>query len=199
MKIYKGINALTEFRQAILLKHLKKSQPNIQDVSAEFIHIISTNRASVIGEDVRLQKLLTYDTQYIKNRTENIFIVGPRPGTISPWSSKATDIALNCGLTHVNRIERVKAFYIVSKIPINKVKIQNLLYDRMTESIFNNLEETNVLFESHKPKPLEILDIEKHGIVILEKINSELGLALSSAEIKYLYDVNLFEYLFFVA
>ncbi len=187
MEIYKGINALSEFRQAILLKQLQASQPNIQEVSAEFVHFVYTNRTSAIGEDVRLQKLLTYDTPYINNRTENMIIVGPRPGTISPWSSKATDIALNCGLKHVNRIERVKAFYIVSKIPINKVKIQNLLYDRMTETIFNNLEETNVLFETHEPKSLKIIDIKKHGIEALEKINTELGLALSGTEIKYLY------------
>ncbi len=187
MEIYKGISALSEFRRTKLLKQLQAIQPEIQDVSAEYIHFVSTNRASAIGEDDRLEKLLTYDTPYENVRTDNLVLVTPRLGTISPWSSKATDIAINCGLAHINRIERAKAFYIVSKNPIDVQKIQNLLHDRMTEAIFTSFEEANILFEAHQPSPLIIIDILGRGIKELGKTNTEQGLALSKNEISYLF------------
>ena len=187
MELYKGINALSEFRRTKLLKQLQQIDSGISDVVAEFVHFVDTNRAAGIGEGDRLQKLLTYDTPFDGARTGELFLVAPRPGTISPWSSKATDIALSCGLKDVNRIERGKAFYVTSSRPLKREKVQPLLFDRMTETVLDSLDEAAGLFESRQPNALVTVDVLIGGQKSLKQANSQFGLALSDDEIDYLY------------
>lgn len=185
MHICRGIAALSDFRQAKLLEQLQASEPSVQNVEAEYIHFVDIRRALGIGEDDRLQKLLTYDTPFIGNRGGELFLSVPRPGTISSWSSRATDIAGSCGLKNVVRIERGKAYYITAPKTLNRQKIGQLLHDRMTEAVLDDLSAAAVLFEANQPKPLVIIDILKGGQKALEAANNQFGLALSPDEITY--------------
>ena len=185
MKTYSGINALSVSKAQSLLKRLQRVDKNVRSVSAEFVHFIDTDATLSAADDAKLQQLLTYDTPFSGNRTGSVYLVVPRPGTISPWSSKATDIAHNAGLTHVQRIERGLAYYIDS---VEREKIAPLLHDRMTETVLSSLEAAETLFGEPEPKPLIIIDVLKGGKTALEKANSEQGLALSADEIDYLVD-----------
>jgi len=185
VKTYSGINALSVSKAQGLLKRLQRVDKNVRSVSAEFVHFIDTDTTLSAADDAKLQQLLSYDTPFSSNRTGSVYLVVPRPGTISPWSSKATDIAHNAGLTHIQRIERGLAYYIDS---VEREKIAPLLYDRMTETVLSSLEAARVLFAEPEPKPLIIIDVLKGGKAALEKANSEQGLALSADEIDYLVD-----------
>ncbi len=185
MKIYDGINALSDSRAKNLLKKLQSVDGSINNVSAEFVHFVDTKKPLSSTDTTKLTTLLKYDTPYLSQRTGELYLVVPRPGTISPWSSKATDIAHNAGLTSIVRIERGIAYYIDS----NKWKdIAPLLHDRMTESVLDSIKAAEVLFSHPEPKPLVIVDVLKGGKVALEKANSTQGLALSADEIDYLVD-----------
>lgn len=185
MQVYDGIHALSDFRAKGLLKELKAAGVNVSSISAEFIHFVDTDKKLSAKETKELEKLLTYDTPYEGDRKGTLYLVVPRPGTISPWSSKATDIAHNAGLTHIKRIERGTAYYIDSD---ERDTIAPTLYDRMTESILDNVGAAESLFTEPKPKPLIIVDVLKGGKAALAKANTEQGLALSDDEIEYLAD-----------
>ena len=112
----------------------------------------------------------------------------PRPGTISPWSSKATDIVHNSGLATVKRIERGTAYYINGGIAANRSAIAGLLHDRMTETVLQSLDAAKILFETGEPAELQTIDMLESGKEALAKANQKLGLALADDEIDYLYD-----------
>ncbi len=123
-----------------------------------------------------------------------MFRVGPRIGTISPWSSKATDIAWNCDLDAIERIERVIAFHVVTKnnralTADERKAIAGLLHDRMTESVLAGFAEAGELFRHFAPKPLATVDVLQGGKTALVDANGSLGLALSDDEIDYLLDI----------
>ena len=123
--------------------------------------------------------------------TGTLFLVVPRPGTISPWSSKASDIAHNCGLDKVQRIERGIAYYVTAEeglSDLQKQKVSALIHDRMTEAVLNNLETAESLFAESEPAPLTAVDILDGGKEALEQANLSLGLALADDEIDYLVD-----------
>lgn len=181
-----GVDALSDARRKRLLKSLQKIAPDIQDVSAEFIHFVAENSKLTAAEKKRLETLLAYDQAYRGRREGQLLLVGPRPGTISPWSSKATDIALNSELTKVARIERATAYYIKAKKPIDFSKIAPLVHDRMTEAVFASLKAAEALLAQADPKPLVHIDVLKQGAEALRKANAELGLALADDEIDYL-------------
>ncbi|MEY8200383.1 MAG: phosphoribosylformylglycinamidine synthase, partial [Colwellia sp.] len=120
-------------------------------------------------------------------------LVTPRPGTISPWSSKSTDIAHNCGLEKVERLERGMAYYITLADNTNltvdqKTQLSSLLHDRMMESVFNNFADAEQLFTSSEPSRLTAIDIENGGKNALVQANIELGLALADDEVNYLFE-----------
>lgn len=115
--------------------------------------------------------------------------VSPRFGTISPWASKATDIFVNCGI-QIDRVERVLAFYLhfegglaPDRLPASVVQV---LYDRMTQSLFYRLAEADRLFLAHDPQPLNQIDVLTAGRSALEEANRTFGFALSSADMDYL-------------
>lgn len=138
------------------------------------------NRASL-----RLERLL--DARRDDPRAAPSLIVGPRVGTISPWSSKATDIARNCDIRGVLRIERITAYWIAATSrPVSE--FEPLLHDRMTESVFTNANSLADLFRHFDPQPMRRIPLLEEGRQALELANTTMGLALSDDEIDYLRD-----------
>src|SRR6187402_1432444 len=116
MQVYKGINALSEFHREKLLAQLQRANAAITDVHAEYVHFVDTRRKLSASGEVSLRKLLVYGMPFESSRGGTLFLVTPRPGTISPWSSKATDIAKNAGLKSIERIERGIAYYVHANV-----------------------------------------------------------------------------------
>ncbi|MCK4841046.1 MAG: phosphoribosylformylglycinamidine synthase [Methylococcales bacterium] len=186
-----GTSALSDYRLNQLLTQLKQTDATINDVSARFVHFIDADSKVSKKQSEMLERLLSYG--YVnpsKNVQGKTFLVVPRPGTISPWSSKATEIAERCGLTEVKRIERGIEYVISSNSDLTDevtAQIHTLIHDRMVQSIFANEQELD-LFAQHEPKPLLTVSVMEQGRDALDKANINLGLALSSDEIAYLTD-----------
>ena len=115
------------------------------------------------------------------------FIVGPRSGTISPWSSKTEDIIKNVGILNINRVEKFNSFTI-SDFSIDNNLDLSMFYDRMTQSIYSNHEECLAFLKTDPQRAVNIIDILSSGIEALENANKSFGFALSDEEITYLYD-----------
>ena len=188
----RGSPALSEFRLEKLLLQLREIVADIRSVSADFLHIAELEEPLSDAEQAILAKLLTYGPARPEKVARGItLIVVPRPGTISPWSSKATDIVHNCGLDGVVRVERgivytlgLEAGATLSDAQLDT--IMPLLHDRMTESVLFDIDDTDELFRHAEPAPFETVDVTGGGRAALETANSELGLALSDDEIDYL-------------
>jgi len=115
------------------------------------------------------------------------FIVGPRSGTISPWSSKTEDIIKNVGILNINRVEKFNSFTI-SDFSIDNNLDLSMFYDRMTQSIYSDHEECLAFLKTDPQRAVNIIDILSSGIEALENANKSFGFALSDEEITYLYD-----------
>jgi phosphoribosylformylglycinamidine synthase len=174
----RGARALSEFRLAKLLALLQKADPGVRAVAAEFRHFVECDRAPDATERGLLEKLLDYGRPPEPARGD-AFLVVPRLGTVSPWSSKATDIARNCGLAAVRRIERGTLFHIDKARSAEAIR--PLLHDRMTETILGSVEEAAKLFEHVPPRPVRSIPV-----AALREANRQLGLALTEDEIEYL-------------
>jgi phosphoribosylformylglycinamidine synthase len=172
----RGPRALSEFRLAKLAASLQKIDPGVRSVAAEHRHFIESDGALSAAERERLEKLLAYGTPAAATQGE-LFLVVPRLGTLSPWSSKATDIARNCGLARVKRIERGTAYYVRGA----SRDLGAALHDRMTETVLRSLDEASRLFEHVPPRALKSVPVSE-----LRNANRTLGLALSDDEIEYL-------------
>ncbi|WP_339906572.1 phosphoribosylformylglycinamidine synthase, partial [Pseudomonas guineae] len=135
-----------------------------------------------------LARLLKYGPSVpVQEPSGRLFLSVPRFGTISPWSSKASDIARNCGLAKIQRIERGLAYYVSGELNAAEAQqVADLLHDRMTQLVLDNLEGAAALFSHAQPKPLTAVDILGGGRAALEQANVELGLALAEDEIDYL-------------
>ncbi|MEN2430089.1 phosphoribosylformylglycinamidine synthase [Comamonas sp. F1-6] len=196
---FEGGNALSSFRAQQLLTDLVAIHPKITGVSARFVHLVATEGAVAPALQERLSALLTYGDPYTGNAEGLAFIVTPRLGTISPWASKATDIARNCGL-NVFRVERMTEYRVDVKSgllggkpelsPQQTAQIAALLHDRMTESVFATRAEAEQLFTTLAAQPMEFVDVLGGGRAALEIANKQWGLALAEDEIEYL--VNAF-------
>jgi phosphoribosylformylglycinamidine synthase len=205
MLILPGSNALSVFRSQRLLSQLQAVAPAITAVQARFYHFIDTASALSADDTARLDAMLTYGEPAAASVREGVteeFFVIPRLGTISPWASKATDIAHNCGMAHVHRIERGIAFALSLKggllgSSIGAAKklsdqeteaVAALLHDRMTESVLRSADQASDLFRELDARALESVDVIGAGKQALDKANTELGLAMSDDEIDYLFD-----------
>lgn len=193
----RGAPALSPFRRNKLLEQLKTQVPGVGSLYAEFVHFIDSEAEISEPEKSVLARLLTYgpaaqEEFSAQRESHTLFLVVPRPGTISPWSSKATDIAHNCGLTGIKRIERGVAYYIAADMAdADKWSLADLLHDRMVETVLYDVRAAEQLFAVHDPRPFTSVDILAGGREALVKANSELGLALAEDEIDYL--VNSFQ------
>ncbi len=193
MLILHGGNALSDFRVNKLLPALQTYVSEIRSIQAHFIHFAETSAGLEEKEQAQLDGLLNYGSPIeLANNHSTELIVIPRPGTISPWSSKATDIVHNSGLNKVLRIERGIVYLITLSSGSNLTdeqieKIKPLIHDRMTDALIREETDAKALFSTAEPAVLEHVDILAGGKSALEKANSEMGLALSSEEIDYLF------------
>ncbi|OHC28394.1 MAG: phosphoribosylformylglycinamidine synthase [Pseudomonadales bacterium RIFCSPHIGHO2_02_FULL_60_43] len=155
---------------------------------AEFAHFAEVTGVLNADEEQVLARLLKYGPSVpVQEPSGRLFLTIPRFGTISPWSSKASDIARNCGLAKIQRIERGLAYYVSGELNAAEAQqVADVLHDRMTQLVLDNLEGAAALFSHAQPKPLTAVDILGGGRAALEKANVELGLALAEDEIDYL-------------
>ncbi|MDH3334629.1 MAG: phosphoribosylformylglycinamidine synthase, partial [Gammaproteobacteria bacterium] len=187
-----GQAALSNFRLAKLTRTLKRADDRVTAVEARFTYFVATH-AKLSGEDrKRLDGLLlSGDKPASLARGARTLYVVPRPGTISPWSSKATDIARACDLEAVDRIERGICYGLKfnGKVAGDDVlALSHLLFDRMTEAVFDSAEGVAALFAEHEPAPVGIVPLAEQGRDALVAANTDLGLALSGQEIDYLVE-----------
>lgn len=194
MLILRGAPAFSSFRINKLLIEGQKLVPDLGQIYAEYVHFADLSRALSDDSLATLKQLLTYGSQKEVKETKGAFVLAvPRPGTISPWSSKATDIAHNCGLSEVNRLERGVSWYCQNsageELGSDELEILlPLMHDRMMEVIFPALQNAEVLFEAHQPKELTRVDVIDGGRDALVEANTSLGLALAEDEIDYLVE-----------
>ena len=190
MIILSGASSLSAFRRQKLLSNLQRAVPSVTSVVAEFVHFAEVREALSETDLTTLEALMTYGPSEEKGSTEGtLLLVVPRSGTISPWSSKATDIAHNCGLHNVLRVERGTAYYVQAQTVLTDEQqglLAELLSDRMVETVLKDLQQAEMLFTHHQPKPMTQVDILAGGSGALKIANVELGLALADDEIDYL-------------
>ncbi|WP_043528160.1 phosphoribosylformylglycinamidine synthase [Litchfieldella xinjiangensis] len=194
----RGAPALSAFRHAKLLTALRAHVPEVETLHADYVHFVDHDGELSGDEHDVLTQLLDYgtaadaaDQDAPVGREGHLFLVVPRLGTQSPWSSKATDIARNCGLQRVRRIERGIAYRVKLSGALSEDAFEAIvatLHDRMTESVLANASDAAKLFSRHDPAPLGQVDILEGGRLALERANTELGLALAEDEIDYLVD-----------
>jgi phosphoribosylformylglycinamidine synthase len=188
-----GAVALSAFRVDKLLASLDARLASAVEVDTRFVHFVSCIAPLSEGDRRVLERLLVYGTAPKGEPRGEMRLVLPRFGTVSPWSSKATDIARNCGLAAVERVERGVAYYFHPKDgkPLREKAFQGLepaIHDRMTQTVVARLEDAQRLFEHHAPRPLATVDILGGGHRALEEANGALGLALAPDEIDYLVE-----------
>ena len=188
MHILRGAPALSEFRRLKQLTRLQDKAPGVTHVYAEFVHFAELDTPLDDEQAQVLSRLLTYGPSVaVEEPVGQLVLVVPRFGTISPWSSKATDIAHNCGLNNVRRLERGIAWYIQGELSSQELaRVKALLHDRMTERALDTLEAASALFAHTEPKPFQRIDVLGGGRTALEQANNALGLALAEDEIDYL-------------
>lgn len=184
-----GSPALSSFRHQQLLQSLQQLEPTVLDVHAVFVHFaeVQDEQGWSDTEQRKLQRILTYGPRAEAVSEEgDLALVVPRLGTVSPWSSKATDIVHLCGLTHLQRLERGVAWRLkgASWTP----EMLALIHDRMTESVLTSLAEAALLFRHGEPAPSQTIPVLSDGKHALNEANRRLGLALSEDEIEYLVE-----------
>ncbi len=176
-----GPAALTEFEAARLLERLRAVDPAISGVTAQFLYVVQQQRDAAVDES-RLSQLLSTEVP-ISGRS--CVWIGPRVGTQSPWSSKATDILRNTGFDSITRLERARVVRIEGAKDL--ASLTGLLHDRMTETVFfGQAEDLFSLFASSQSKPLAYIDVLKRGDDAIEEADCALGLSLAPDEITYL-------------
>ncbi len=190
-----GGNALSSFRAQQLQPALEAIHPKITGLAARFVHLVATEQAPSAAEQERLAALLTYGDPYAGPEEGPVIVVTPRLGTLSPWASKATDIARNCGLA-IRRVERITEYRLSLKSGLlgkapelsqdQWAQIAALLHDRMTESALPDRAAAQALFTELQPVPMAHVDVLGGGRAALEDANRRFGLALAEDEIDYL-------------
>ncbi|MFO0660036.1 MAG: phosphoribosylformylglycinamidine synthase [Polyangiaceae bacterium] len=186
MLVLSGAHALSDANLHKRLGAIRSKNPRVTGLQATFVHLIDAEAALDEASLGMLARLLTYGPRDVATSLEgrSLWVV-PRMGTVSPWSSKATDIAHICGLTSVRRIERGIRWVIAGEIT-DENALRSALHDRMTESVLDQESQCEKLFEHAQPAPLEVVSLKGDGKAALEAANTRLGLALAPDEIEYL-------------
>ncbi|WP_272552510.1 phosphoribosylformylglycinamidine synthase [Acidovorax sp. NCPPB 3576] len=200
LSTFEGGNALSAFRMRQLLPQLQAIHDRITGIAARFVHLVATDAVPTPAETERFAALLTYGDPYGGPADGPAIVVTPRMGTVSPWASKATDIAHNCGLA-LRRVERITEYRISLKSGLlggtptltdaQRGQIAALLHDRMTESAVWDRSGASALFTELPAAPMEFVDVLGGGRAAVEAANAQWGLALADDEIDYL--VNAFQ------
>ncbi|CAL1241265.1 phosphoribosylformylglycinamidine synthase [Candidatus Methylocalor cossyra] len=186
---FPGPAALSEFRRRRLLAELQAVVAGVAELTAAYVHFVETSRPLTDQERQRLESLLDYGpAARLPEPGEGHYLVVPRLGTVSPWSSKATDIAKRCGLEAVRRIERGLEYRlrVQGEFGVRQSEaLKPLLHDRMTQTVLPPHQEA-LIFQQHTPPPVAIVPLLEQGQWALLTANRELGLALSAEELAYL-------------
>ncbi|WP_028602269.1 phosphoribosylformylglycinamidine synthase [Ottowia thiooxydans] len=190
INFFEGGNALSDFRIRQLLPRLQAVNERIQSLSARFVHLVSFDSSPSEADEQRLEALLRYGEPAAAGQASGVaVIVAPRLGTVSPWASKATDIARNCGIS-LHRVERLVEYRVsVAGGALTEAELSAvaaLLHDRMTETVLASRQEAKALFTALQPQPMAHVDVLAGGKAALEKANADWGLALAADEIDYL-------------
>ncbi len=195
-----GINALSDFRIQQLLPRLQAIHDRITGIQARYVHLVATESPLDQALAPKLAALLSYGDP-ARPLPEvivpgSVFLVSPRLGTVSPWASKATDIAHNCGFA-IRRIERITEYHLSFKSgllsrpsvsALQRQQLAALLHDRMTESVLDSREQAAALFSELQGAPMATVDVLGGGRDALDEANRTQGLALAPDEIEYLVD-----------
>ncbi|MFN4003667.1 MAG: phosphoribosylformylglycinamidine synthase [Hylemonella sp.] len=191
---FEGGSALSPFRAQQLLPRLRAVHASIQAIAARYVHVVAFDAAPDAAQRDKLAALLTYGEPYAGPTQGPLVVVAPRLGTVSPWASKATDIARNCGLT-LHRVERIVEYRLTlgggllgaARLDAAQLaQVAALLHDRMTESALASRQEAAALFTELHPAPMEHVDVLQGGHAALQQANAAWGLALADDEIDYL-------------
>jgi len=188
-----GGNALSPFRAAALLERLHRAVPTVTGVSARHVHWVASEQPLDEATAATVTKLLTYgppDAGAASGAHLAIVVVAPRLGTLSPWASKATDIAHNCGVD-IRRVERVTEYVIAAGEPLTEEQwgaLADLLHDRMTEAALPTRADAAALFDEREAEPMERVDVLGRGREAIVEADTAYGLALSVDEVDYLVD-----------
>ncbi len=189
-----GRKALSDFRLEKLVSAVCAAVPDVVGIDARFWHFVQVSRPLSTEEQGILARILTYGPRTDDTAQDgDLLLIVPRVGTLSPWSSKATDIARHCGLDAVMRIERGISYKLrtADGLRLDSARrraIVTLLHDRMTETVLHRYEEAAQLFHGIAPAPLATVDVVDGGRDALAHANREMGLALSDDEIDYLLE-----------
>ena len=193
MLILRGSPALSAFRIDKLISRLQQSGISVDGLTAHYVHIAELSNALSADEQQVLEKILHYGPAFQEQHTQGLSLyVVPRPGTISPWSSKATDIAHRCGLQNIKRLERGIQYQITldgDQLNDDALDLMKpLIHDRMTDVVWRSLDNAEQLFVQADPALLNSVDILHHGRDALVDANRLMGLALAPDEIDYLVE-----------
>jgi phosphoribosylformylglycinamidine synthase len=193
---FPGGRALSTSKTTQLLTQAQQIAPQITAVATQWVHWVQTDTTPDAATLAKLQALLTYGEPAGAANGGELIVVMPRLGTVSPWASKATDIARNCGL-QIHRVERALHYSLTLKNPLlgkaslkpeQQGALAALLHDRMTESVAFDTDAPRALFTPLQAAPMQYVDVLKNGRAALDKANTEFGLALAEDEIVYLVD-----------
>ncbi|MCC4265315.1 phosphoribosylformylglycinamidine synthase [Oceanimonas baumannii] len=192
MEILRGSPALSGFRTQAIIRRAQEQALPLSAIETEYVHFVALAAELDDAGRQTLAQLLDSPAEGITPAAgSRLVLVTPRPGTLSPWSSKATDIARNCGLAQVKRIERGIVYHLSFEREPTEAELAavgHLLHDRMTEVTFATLAEAECLFAEAEPAPLTSVDILGGGREALAEANVRMGLALADDEIDYLFD-----------
>ena len=196
IQTHRGAAAYSEFRLSKLGQKIDARISDFAGVNARYIHFIESDSKLSRNDYLKLEKLLDYGPNQRDLDNAQLFWCVPRLGTISPWSTKATDIVHHCGLEAVNRVERGIEWQIQFDTKreftsAEKELFTALLADRMTETLLFNASQFNQIFKHSNPAPLHFVDVLESGRSSLEVANTQMGLALSDDEIDYLYNASI--------
>ena len=185
-----GSTRLSEFRLSSLQNKLGPYKEVLRGMSCNEVYFLSVKESPNSKDLDLLEKVLKMDTFSLEDGLSSLVVI-PRRGTISPWSSKATEILKNSGLHLLNRIERGFFYKFENQNDFEEEDLKSvgsLLSDRMTQDVLTDLEESKNIFSNASPKEVSYVDVHNKGRLELKKANLSLGLALSDDEISYLYD-----------
>ncbi|MCK5525116.1 MAG: phosphoribosylformylglycinamidine synthase [Thiomargarita sp.] len=189
---YIGGSAYSTFRLEKILNRAKIDVPSLTTLETQYLYFVDIEHRLSESEETQLRALLPYSKSPLSPLFQKgELLVVPRPGTISPWSSKATDIATVCGLSAVKRLERGVLWHFTADAPLEQsqiTQISALIHDRMTEKVLLAIDEIDSFFSQATARPLRTINLLEQGKQALVQANQAQGLALSDDEISYLFN-----------
>ena len=180
-----GQAALSDFRRDKLIGQIQRWRPEVRDVNVRYHYLVLSSANLDAPSLSRLHQLLAVPEHHETPLGAQV-VITPRAGTVSPWSSKATDIARNCGINSVIRIERARCYHLLGIDRTDDERLLEVLHDRMTESVHASLDAAHIIFARRAPAPLRHIALLERGRAALVEADEQLGLALSADEIDYL-------------